>query len=57
VRGPLAGWYPYPFLKSGAAGGYGGVAVYCLAIFVGALVLTALPVWVGRLRADAIAAW
>jgi hypothetical protein len=32
LRGPLANWYPYPFLNPDKVGGYGGVAVYCVAI-------------------------
>ena len=31
VRGPIAGWYPYPFLDP-ANGGYGTVALYVVAI-------------------------
>lgn len=37
IRGPIAGWYPYPFLNPDKVGGYGGVAVYCLVILVGFL--------------------
>jgi hypothetical protein len=33
VRGPIAGWYPYPFLDP-ANGGYGTVAVYVIAILI-----------------------
>jgi hypothetical protein len=32
-RGPIAGWYPYPFLDP-ANGGYGSVALYVVAILV-----------------------
>ncbi len=32
VRGPIAAWYPYPFLDPNLAGGYGGVALYSIAI-------------------------
>jgi hypothetical protein len=38
VRGPIAEWYPYPFLDR-ANGGYGSVAVYGVAIFVGVVVI------------------
>ena len=31
-RGAVAGWYPYPFLNPANVGGYGGVALYSLAI-------------------------
>jgi hypothetical protein len=46
VRGPLAGWYPYPFLDP-ADGGYGSVAVYVVAIFGFGTLLCALVAWVG----------
>jgi hypothetical protein len=29
IRGAIVGWYPYPFLDPGKAGGYAGVVVYC----------------------------
>jgi hypothetical protein len=32
VRGSFVDWYPYPFLNPVETGGYGGVAIYCLAI-------------------------
>jgi hypothetical protein len=37
IRGPLVGWYPYPFLNPAQPGGYGAVAVYVVAIagFIG----------------------
>ncbi|GLK17434.1 Pr6Pr family membrane protein [Herbiconiux flava] len=37
IRGPLVGWYPYPFLDPSQPGGYGAVAVYVLGIagFIG----------------------
>lgn len=34
IRGALVGWYPYPFLNPATAGGYGGVALYALAITI-----------------------
>lgn len=34
VRGPLANWYPYPFLDPAESGGYGGVAVWSLVVLV-----------------------
>jgi hypothetical protein len=34
IRGPQAKFYPYPFLNPAKVGGYGGVALYSLAIFV-----------------------
>jgi hypothetical protein len=42
VRGPIVGWYPYPFLDP-ANGGYGTVALYVVGIFVfGVVVATVL---------------
>jgi hypothetical protein len=37
IRGPLVGWYPYPFLDPSQPGGYGAVVVYVLGIagFIG----------------------
>jgi hypothetical protein len=44
IRGPIAGWYPYPFLDP-ANGGYGSVAVYAVGIFAfGFVVIGALRV-------------
>ena len=43
VRGPIAGWYPYPFLDP-ANGGYGSVAVTTLVILAGGIVLVAVLV-------------
>lgn len=34
IRGPIASWYPYPFLDPAQAGGYGGVALYSIGILV-----------------------
>lgn len=39
LRGPFVNWYPYPFLDPDKAGGYAGVAVYCLAILAGFLAM------------------
>ena len=49
VRGPIAEWYPYPFLDPGG-GGYGPVAVTVVAILVAGAVLSAAYVWLGNLR-------
>lgn len=35
IRGPIAGWYPYPFLNPDQVGGYGGVGLYCIGILLG----------------------
>lgn len=48
VRGPIAAWYPYPFLDP--ADGYGPVAVTVVAILVAGAVLSAVYVWLGNLR-------
>lgn len=47
IKGPIVGKYPYPFLDP-ANGGYGTVAVYCVAILVGMTAFCALVVWVGN---------
>jgi len=41
VRGPIVDWYPYPFLDPDEAGGYAGVALYC----VGIAAVSALFMW------------
>ena len=46
VRGPLAGWYPYPFLDP-AHGGYGQIAVTVAVILVAATVLCLAVAWLG----------
>jgi hypothetical protein len=48
-RGPIADWYPYPFLDP-ADGGYGPVAVTVVAIFVAGAALCAVYVWLGNAR-------
>ena len=39
LRGAALGWYPYPFLNPANVGGYGGVAMYSVGIFVTFLVV------------------
>lgn len=46
-RGAALGWYPYPFLNPSKAGGYGGVALYCAAIFIAFLVVGWLLIGLG----------
>jgi hypothetical protein len=48
VRGPIADWYPYFFLDPDRAGGYLGIAGYCVAILIGFLLFSALIVWVSN---------
>ena len=49
VRGPIAHFYPYPFFNPAAVGGYGGVALYCLAMLVGFVVLAFIIRGLGNL--------
>lgn len=50
IRGPIANWYPYPFLDPGRAG-VGAVVGYCAVIAVGFIVVIASVAWTGnRLR-------
>lgn len=46
VRGAIDGRYPYPFLNP-ANGGYGVVALYCVAIFALFLAVIWLTAWAG----------
>ncbi len=48
VRGPLVGWYPYPFLDPGNVGGYPVVALYAVGIAIGFFLFCALIVTIGR---------
>ena len=58
IRGAIVNLYPYPFLNP-ANGGYASVAVYCVAILLAMLVVSALAVVLanaagsGRRRVDA----
>ena len=47
VRGPIAGWYPYPFLDP-APGGYAPVAATIAVIFVAGALLCLVVAWVGN---------
>jgi hypothetical protein len=51
IRGPIAGWYPYPFLDP-ANGGYGSVAVTTLVILAGGAVLCVILVTLGNTMRD-----
>lgn len=48
IRGATDGWVPYPFLDP--ATGYGSVAVYCVVIFVAAIVVGAIVFALSRVR-------
>jgi hypothetical protein len=52
IRGAASEKYHYPFLNP-ANGGYGSVALYCVAILVLMLILCAVVVWLGNLRRPA----
>lgn len=55
TRGAITGWYPYPFLRPDAAGGYTGVALHVAAIVVLFLLLSAAAIGVAnRLRRTGI---
>lgn len=49
VRGPIVGWYPYPFLNPDMAGGYGGVALYSLGILIALFVASFLLMKLGNM--------
>ena len=52
IRGPIVGWYPYPFLDPDEVGGYLGVAAYSIGIAVLFIGLIWLVVALGN-RANA----
>ncbi len=51
IKGPIVGKYPYPFLDP-ANGGYGTVAVYCVAILGMMALLCIAAVWVANAAND-----
>lgn len=51
IRGPIAGWYPYPFLDP-ANGGYASVAVTTLVILAGGAILSVILVTVGNVMRE-----
>lgn len=53
VRGPFAGWYPYPFLDPRLDGGYGRVALYTVGLAAVLALLAVLINAVGRWRVTA----
>jgi len=52
IRGVIIGWYPYPFLDP-RTGGYGHVAVVCIGIVAGGVLLSAAIIAYGRYRVNA----
>ncbi len=48
IRGAIVGFYAYPFLNPAKVGGYGGVALYCLAIVVAFLLVSWLVMLLGN---------
>lgn len=48
IRGSIVGWYPYPFLDPDKVGGFGGVGVYILGIFVVFFAVSWLSLMVGN---------
>jgi hypothetical protein len=51
IRGPIVDWYPYNFLDPDE-GGYGEVAIYVVAIFIGFLVFSLLVVTLGNVARE-----
>jgi hypothetical protein len=49
IRGPIADWYPYPFIDPNGAGGYALVAVMCALVAASFIVFALLLVWLGNL--------
>ncbi|WP_051479270.1 Pr6Pr family membrane protein [Arthrobacter sp. H5] len=50
IRGPVSGFYAYPFFDPDVQGGYGGVAAYCAAMLIGFLAVALLIRWAGNRR-------
>ena len=49
IRGPIAGWYPYPFLDP-AHGGYGQVAVISAVILLAGVCVSLAVAWLANRR-------
>jgi hypothetical protein len=49
IRGPIVDWYPYDFIDPDEQGGYGGVAVYVVAITIGFLAFSLLVMAIGNM--------
>lgn len=50
IRGSIVSFYAYPFFNPAKSGGYGGVALYCVAILVVFLILIWLIMLLGNWR-------
>jgi len=50
VRGPLTGWYPYPFLEPDGAGGWPSVWLYVVAIATFIVVMATIAISVTRIH-------
>lgn len=49
IRGPITGFYPYPFLNPDrAVGGVGGIVVVCIGIALALVLLVYLVKWTGN---------
>ena len=49
IRGPIVGWYPYPFLNPASEGGYNSVIAYIVAIAVVVLTIAGLAIVISRI--------
>ncbi|MBF6592248.1 MAG: Pr6Pr family membrane protein [Ktedonobacterales bacterium] len=54
IRGAIVGFYPYPFLNPAKSGGYGSVALYCVAILVVFGLVSWLLIVLGNRRERAV---
>ena len=50
IRGPIVGWYPYPFLDPSQERGYGAVLVYSIAIAGFIAIMGAIVVGISRTK-------
>jgi hypothetical protein len=54
IRGSIVGFYPYPFINPSQQGGYGTVALYCVAILILFVLSSLATIWiVNKLRRKA----
>ncbi|WP_244515622.1 Pr6Pr family membrane protein [Actinopolyspora xinjiangensis] len=50
VRGAVTGWFPYPFLRPGGAGGVDGVVLHLVVMALGIALAAMLVAWLGNIR-------